>query len=268
MWTRKELKDRAKVALKKSYWKAVLVSVILMIVSGGVGAGSSYRSDANDFTSSYDENMLNDDNSFDESIRENQQEAINEVKEEVHEMKNMSNAMVAGFVVGLLTVFIIVFTVSMIVGVFIFNPLVVGARRFFVKELSEGAKVKEVAFAFDNSYKNIIKIVFFKDLFIFLWSLLLIVPGIIKAYEYRMIPYLLAEYPDMDKNEAFIRSKELMKGQKWKTFVLDLSFFGWNLLSCFTLGILSVFYVLPYKNFTDAALYHTLTGKVCDVIEA
>ena len=80
----------------------------------------------------------------------------------------------------------------------------------------------------------------------------------IKAYEYRMIPYLLADNPSMSQEEAFALSREMMKGQKWKTFVLDLSFIGWDILSIFTGGILSMFYVQPYKMMTNAALYEAL----------
>ena len=65
----------------------------------------------------------------------------------------------------------------------------------------------------------------------------------------------------MDKNEAFAKSKAMMKGNKWKAFVLDLSFLGWELLSLLTCGILSVFYVTPYVNATNAALYDALKEK-------
>jgi len=84
------------------------------------------------------------------------------------------------------------------------------------------------------------------------------VPGIVKAYEYRMIPYLMAEDPTMTKDRAFAESKRMMTGQKWNTFVLDLSFIGWYILSAFTLGILAVFYVAPYQCLTSAALYEKL----------
>ena len=83
-------------------------------------------------------------------------------------------------------------------------------------------------------------------------------PGIIKAYEYRMIPYILAENPDIDTKEAFARSKEMMTGNKWDAFVLDLSFLGWILLSVCTCGILAIFWVNPYMYMTDAELYVAL----------
>ena len=73
-----------------------------------------------------------------------------------------------------------------------------------------------------------------------------------------MIPYLLADNPQMTKEEAFAESKSMMQGQKWKAFVLDLSFIGWDILSGMTMGILGIFYVQPYKDGTHAALYEAL----------
>ena len=73
-----------------------------------------------------------------------------------------------------------------------------------------------------------------------------------------MIPYIMAEHPEMTKEQAFALSKQMMSGQKWKTFVLDLSFIGWEILSVCTLGILSIFYVEPYRFMTNAALYERL----------
>jgi len=90
-----------------------------------------------------------------------------------------------------------------------------------------------------------------------LWYLT-IVGGIIKTYEYRMIPYILAQNPKIKRKQAFQLSKQMMKGNKWKTFLLDLSFFGWNLLSVLTCGILSILYVNPYNVATITELYKTL----------
>ena len=87
---------------------------------------------------------------------------------------------------------------------------------------------------------------------------------VIKTYEYRMIPYILAENPRIKRKEAFELSKQMMKGNKWKTFILDMSFFGWNFLSVLTLGILSIFYVNPYNAATIAELYATLKTKAID----
>jgi uncharacterized membrane protein len=143
-------------------------------------------------------------------------------------------------------------------GIFLFNPLEVGCNRFFIRNLHEKAQVGNVGFAFDTYYLNNVKILFFRDLQLVLWTLLFIIPGIVKAYEYRMIPYILAENPHMSKKEVFAASKSMMMGNKWKAFVLDMSFLGWHILSVFTVGILELFYVAPYMYATNAALYEAL----------
>ena len=70
-----------------------------------------------------------------------------------------------------------------------------------------------------------------------------------------MVPYILAENPSMDRREAFAISKRMMRGKKWATFVFDLSFLGWDILSSFTFGLLAFFFVIPYKYAADAEVY-------------
>ncbi len=77
-----------------------------------------------------------------------------------------------------------------------------------------------------------------------------------------MIPYILAENPKIERKKAFKLSKEMMKGNKWKTFILDLSFLGWELLSIFTLGLLNIFYINPYKVATTVELYEILKKQI------
>ncbi len=153
---------------------------------------------------------------------------------------------------------LLLMAISFAFKAFVLNPLAVGCDRFFLQNQSEISPLKYLSSGFDKNYKNVVKTMFFKDLYIYLWSLLFIVPGIIKRYEYRLIPYLLAENPDMTKDEAFEISHRLMDGQKWNAFVYDLSFAGWEILAAFTCGILSVFYVNPYKTSADAALYEAI----------
>lgn len=76
-----------------------------------------------------------------------------------------------------------------------------------------------------------------------------------------MIPYVLAENPKINRKEAFRISKEMMKGSKWKAFILDLSFLGWDLLSVLTYGLLSILFVNPYNAATNAELYYVLKNK-------
>ncbi|MBQ3504038.1 MAG: DUF975 family protein [Oscillospiraceae bacterium] len=101
---------------------------------------------------------------------------------------------------------------------------------------------------------------FLRNLYIALWSLLFIIPGIVKTYSYAMTPYILADHPDMTANEAITASRQLMDGHKGELFWLRLTFIGWSILCVFTLGIGSLF-LNPYVNAAEAAFYRQLTGS-------
>ena len=90
-----------------------------------------------------------------------------------------------------------------------------------------------------------------------MWSLLLLIPGIIASYSYAMTPYILANHPELTAREAIARSKELMSGNRWRLFCLEFSFIGWALLSSLTMGIGSLF-LTPYTQAAKAAFYRDL----------
>lgn len=94
----------------------------------------------------------------------------------------------------------------------------------------------------------------------FLWSLLFVIPGIIKAYSYAMTPYVLADHPEMSANDAISASRVIMDGHKWDLFVLQLSFFWWILLCCFTFG-LAYIYVGPYMAAAEAKFYDAIKDE-------
>lgn len=227
MWSRSQLKERAKFALKNNYWRIVLVTLIVFLIGGA----------STDFG----------------------------VTVEYEDLKNgLSAAIPNAYVLGLTSLVLIgVVLVASVVGillsVFVFSPLEVGTKRFYIKSLSQPAEISEVSFGFDKNYKNVVKVLFFQKLYIFGWSLLFVIPGIVKAYEYYMVPYLLAENPNLTKEEVFRLSKQMMTGQKWEAFVLELSFIGWDILASFTWGLLGVFYVEPYRHLTLAAFYEEIS---------
>ena len=97
-----------------------------------------------------------------------------------------------------------------------------------------------------------------RGIYIFLWSLLFIIPGIIATYSYSMVHYVMADHPDMTASEALRESKEIMKGNKWRLFCLALSFIGWEILAViFTFGI-GLLWVVPYQEAAIAALYRDI----------
>ena len=268
MWTRKDLKARAKSLFRMNYWKAVLAALLLALLAGGGSSGfsggslSALSSGISSGTSSLSYNYHNslDADDISEMIESgNFYDAFNAPDPYTsRHIPPVAGLMLAGMITVIL---LIIIAIAIAVDILLINPLEVGIRRFFTRNLYEKAQVRELAFGFDHSYKNVIHVMFFRDLYTFLWSLLFIIPGIVKAYEYRMIPYLLAEYPDMPKEDAFAISKYMMSGNKWKTFVLDLSFILWILGSVFTLGLLGLFYGDPYMAQTGAALYDALKAE-------
>lgn len=288
MWTRKELKDKAKIAFRANYWKSVFVALVLLAVVGGMSVASSAQSVPTAFISSAPTASTNGPDNVNVEIKDGKvtvdvdderggkvhvnmdADDIEDLRDAIHvdddgahdeDVRHASalfgpGVVFAGITFGLAMMIVLALVIALYV--FILSPLEVGAQRFFVRNLNQPSEVKEVAFGYDNNYKGIVLTLFLRSLFIFLWSLLLIIPGIYKSYQYRMIPYLMAEDPTMTKDQAFAESKRMMDGQKWNTFVLDLSFIGWNILSALTLGILGVFYVAPYQAQTNAALYEKL----------
>ena len=99
---------------------------------------------------------------------------------------------------------------------------------------------------------------FLRSLYTLLWSLLLIVPGIIAALSYAMTPFILEEHPELTANEAIRRSKELMRGHKTDLFILELTFIGWSLLCLLTLNMGHIA-LNPYKNAAYAVFYREIT---------
>lgn len=150
---------------------------------------------------------------------------------------------------------------ALLVNFFVMKPLEVGARKYFLNLSNGEGDINDLLYGYNSNYMNNALAMFLKDMIIALWSLLFIIPGVIKMYAYRMVPYIMAENPEMDGTQALKISEEMMNGHKWDAFVLDLTFLGWKLLSIFTLGIVGVFYVNPYVYTTDAELYKAIKNE-------
>lgn len=266
MWTRKELKSKAKEALKRNYWKTVLVALLAIAISGGGAAGAAGRS-SSQTTTDYTldpETLVIEEGTLPDGIDETSltpDELVSMVQDAAEEegMTQDDFGALAAIAIGAFgLIVIVVMAIALLISAFLLNPLKVGTTRFFLSNLNRPAAVREVTYGFDHNYRQVVKTMFWRDIYTILWCMLLVVPGIIKSYQYRMIPYLLADDPTMTKDQAFAESKRMMNGQKWNAFVLDLSFLGWSLLTALTLGAAGVFFVFPYKNMTDAALFEAL----------
>ena len=103
-------------------------------------------------------------------------------------------------------------------------------------------------------YTRVFCAIFLVNLFTFFWALLLIIPGIMKAFSYALTPYIIMDEPELTARQAITRSCEIMEGRRWKLFCLYLSFIGWGILSLLTFGI-GFLWLVPYMNASVAAFY-------------
>ena len=220
MWNRAELKMRGNMAFKKNYVSAVVVALLMGIFGTVSGESSARRVSEN--SDIYSGNLFN-------------------------------VGMITGLLAGIATAVILIVIVA---KVFVGNLLKMGGYRFFILNQTAQPGIGTLFDGFRSGhYVNIVLTMFLRDLFTALWSLLLVVPGIVKHYEYLMVPYIIAENPAMDYKEAFQISKQMMDGEKMEAFIMDLSFLGWYLLSAVTCGLLAIFYVNPYVQASFAEMY-------------
>ncbi len=239
MWTRAELKARAKTVLKISYWKAFLVSLAIAFTGGSSGGGKfnfNYNTGSGGATRS-------------PGISNNLGTQWSELL-----------PYIALFSVFFFVVILLALAFRVLLG----YPLEVGGRRFFVRAAQDDVDLNNLGFAFEKpKYLNIVKAMLWRGFINFLWLLLLIIPGIVKAYAYSLVPYILADNPNIGSERALELSTQMTDGQKFAMFVLDLSFIGWYLLGTLALLIGQLF-VMPYENATKAELYLVLRQNALD----
>lgn len=150
---------------------------------------------------------------------------------------------------------------SLAVAVLVSYPLTVGINRFFLDARSGDTEIGKLFYSYGQSrFSNIVCTMFIMVIKVFLWSLLLYIPGIIKTYEYRLVPYIIAENPNIDTRRAFEISRQTMDGEKFNSFVLDLSFIGWYLLGIIAFGI-GILFVSPYHQATLTEFYCCMREK-------
>ena len=278
MWDRKELKAKGKAAFKANYWKCVLVALLLTVFAAGASTGASHtaRSTLNEnsynisLTGQGSEVTVNDQTfeNIGEAITAVGQaegadaQAVSDLAEVANAIQNDPDAQKAmGVMLAALGgVILVIGIVGSLLHLLVFNPLEAGCRGFFTRNSEAPAEISEIRACF-HPYGRTVGAMFLRDLFICLWSLLFIIPGLIKLYSYRMVPYILADDPTIGGKDAITLSRQMMNGHKWNTFVLDLSFIGWELLSILTAGLLGLFYVKPYESATGAELFQTLKNQ-------
>jgi len=150
--------------------------------------------------------------------------------------------------------------ISFIVSIFI-APLTVGFLSYFLMFVKgEDAQLNNLFDGYKKSFGNSALAALLMGVYIFLWTLLLIVPGIIKTYAYSMVQFIIADDPTISASEALKKSEEMMKGHKWEFCVLQLSFLGWELLAILTCGI-GFLWLTPYMQSTYSNYYINLKAE-------
>lgn len=292
MWKRKELKTKARKVVKKNYWTAIVVCFLIALLTGEFGTSILGVLDSEDsmdpfYIITHPNAIINSDNNQEKSeLLKTQEEIVQKIETKKYSLDDIQlkilnliefnldsitksqkyvfkiSDAIKSFIlekdelgIGLISIAIL----SIVFSIFIANPLTVAGKRYFLKARKRSnTKINVILEIFKNkNWLNVSIIIFLKDIYNMLWYLTIVL-GVIKTYEYRMIPYILADNPKIGRKEAFKLSKQMMKGNKWKTFILDLSFIGWELLSIFTFGLLNILYVNPYKLATDVELYTSL----------
>lgn len=253
MWTRKEIKKNAKAALKGRYWLTFLVSFLAVVIISGSLMGNivPVRHSANtSLEARYQQDFSHYESEFRKFVADADTSGILPIFGII-----IAAIILIGIFLGLLAIcFIAAYMI------FISNPVIVGQNRFYLDNRKGRIEAGKLLSSFGADYKNIVKVMFFKNLRVFLWSLLFIVPGIIKGIEYMMVDYLIADYPKMNLERALKLSSGITGGQKWEIFKLYLSFIGWIILCLITAGIGFAF-LHPYIQATGAELYSVLIDR-------
>lgn len=225
MWSRRDLKQRAKEVLRGNYWKALLISLVIALATGSGSGGSG--GNGNNRSSVFHPDSFPSVDFF-------------------------RNILLIIF--ALIAIIVIVAALRILLG----YPLEVGGRKYFIQSAQYKDNRRCFRFAFnERNYFRIVLTMLLKDVQNFLWFLLFIIPGIIKLYAYRMVPYILADNPNIGSRKAIRISNKMTYGHKFDMFILDLSFIGWYLLGLLAF-VVGVIFVMPYENATKAELYLTL----------
>lgn len=222
MWTREMIKTRAKAVLSLNYWKAFVVSLVLLLAGAGQSGGGNGGGSGGGRIVDYG---ITPDN---EALR----------------------------IISRTTMFLAIIAVVLIIfRVLVGYMLEVGARKFFIRAAEYETNMGYLGYCFrEGRYASVLITMLLRSIYTFLWTLLFIIPGIVKSYAYSMVPYILADNPNIGYNRAIELSNEMTWGQKFDMFILDLSFIGWYILGSLAL-IVGTLFVNPYYDATHAELY-------------
>ena len=238
METREQLKKRCKLVMKQNYWIMFLVSLVGSLLMLKLSSLIRFDIRINPSFIPFPAEL------FSASILSPYQDF---------------DALFYAFNLFLLIAILLSAVATLLYQTFVGGPVCCGMARFFYKNTESNQNFSELFTIFSSHYLNVCKTMFLVNIKLIGWTMLLIVPGIVKYYEYSMIPYLLAENPDLSSADAFRLSREMTSGEKMNLFVLDLSFIGWQILG--NMLIIGHLFVAPYRSGTWAEAYRSLKEK-------
>lgn len=246
MWTRSLLKSNAKQALQGRYWRSVGLCLLLSLL--GIGYSLPQLTAQYRTTSSQLNSLMRD-----PVWQGNASSAYSSDSAEylLRALAPFAGAVLIAILAGI--------AIGICWTAFLINPLTVGRNRYFMESRQSVTPFGTVTSIFRTPYLNVVKVMLLTNLKIVLGSLL-IIPGIYWSYCYMQVGYLMAENPYLTTRRAMELSKQMMDGEKWNTFVLQLSFLGWIILCNITFGIGFIF-LEPYVQATFAELYAALRAK-------
>ena len=285
MWKRKALKKKVRGAMKQTYWRMVSVCFLAAMVAGLYPISATFlgtqavipsieRNMAAPFSAEITNSQIISslaDRLFEDSLLSDFfNSPFSTVADFIIELGSTSSSAffsllraVNNFFIenwNLSTLLLIVgVVISFLYQIFVRNILNIGEKRFFLENHSyRQTPISKIFFLYKlRCIQRPAWIMFCRSAFQFLWNLT-IVGGVIKYYEYSMIPYILAENPQISRKDAFFLTRQLMRHNKYRLFVMHVSFAGWKLLSLLTFGLLDFAFVNPYMTGTEAELYLNL----------
>ncbi len=234
-----EIKQRAKNALQGKWGIAVIAALVASIFGADQSGSVNFNFDFEDM----------DFSAFEDTELEMLSQ---EIIAFIEQYWPILLASIAGFAALGFVLSIVTFCLGSIVGV--------GYQKFNLDLIDGNNATMGTLFSYFKHWKNAIVTNLLTTLYVFLWSLLCLIPGIIAGYKYALVPFILAEDPEIEPNEALNKSKHLMEGHKMELFLLYLSFIGWHMLSILTCGI-GYIWLTPYINASVAEFYRSIAGK-------
>ena len=233
-----DFRQEARAALQGKWPLAILVGLVAAILGGATSGGPEFKIN---FTGG--------------SLNANIQYAGQTIYSWGDGITPGLRAVLVGGAIYLILAAVVLGVLYFILG----SVIKVGYARFNLN-LTAGEKPPfETLFSYFPHWKTVAVAWLLQSVYVLLWMLLLVIPGIVAGYSYAMTDYILAEHPELTASEAIAQSKAMMAGNRWRLFCLQFSFIGWDILCTLTLGIGNLA-LRPYRHAAEAAFYRELCG--------